>query len=92
LADSGSFDYDFVELLEEAGEAAKTALTVIPIFIDRLQNFPDAQIGALISAIHRCAQHQLPLIVIGTGSTKLPGHLGKIRSYSERLFKFYQIS
>jgi hypothetical protein len=92
LADSGVLDYDFPVLLEEAGKAAKASLTVIPIFIDGLQNFPDPQIAPLLSAIHQCAQCQLPLMVIGTGSLQIRGRLGEIKPYAERLFQFLEIA
>jgi hypothetical protein len=92
LADNGDLEGDFTMLLEESGKAAQADLTAIAIFINGLQNVPDPQIAALLSAIHRCAQRRLPLVVIGAGLPRLRGHLGEIKSYAERLFDFHEIA
>ena len=44
--------------------------------------------AALISALHRCAQLQLPIVVVGAGLPHLRGRMGEAKSYAERLFDF----
>jgi hypothetical protein len=41
--------------------------------------------AALISALHRCAQVQLPVTVVGAGLPQLRGRMGEAKSYAERL-------
>ena len=78
-------------LLEQVGLAAQAAETVVAIYIDELQYVEEAQLAALISALHRCSQAQLPLTVIGAGLPQLRGKMGDAKSYSERLFDFPEI-
>lgn len=49
---------------------------------------PEAQLAALISALHACSQKQLPIALIGAGLPQLVGNVGKAKSYAERLFNF----
>lgn len=55
------------DLLEAAGEAARDRKTSLMLFLDELQYVPEEQFGALISALHRCAQRQLPVTLVGAG-------------------------
>jgi hypothetical protein len=48
-------------------------------------------LSALIVAVHRTTQLNLPLVVVGAGLPQLPGLAGEARSYSERLFEFPEI-
>lgn len=88
LADNGDLEGDLTMLLEQVGRAAQAAGTLVAIFIDELQYVPEPQMAALISALHRCAQLQLPLIVVGAGLPQLRGRMGEAKSYAERLFDF----
>jgi hypothetical protein len=45
----------------------------------------------LISALHRCAQRQLPITLVGAGLPQLVGQTGRAKSYAERLFDFPEI-
>src|SRR5450759_1772468 len=65
LADNGDLEIDLTALLEQAGLAAREAKTVLVLFIDELQYVHEAQMAALISALHRCSQRQLPVTVVG---------------------------
>ena len=91
LADNGDLEGDLTMLLEQVGLAAQAAETVVAIYIDELQYVEEAQLAALISALHRCSQDQLPLTVIGAGLPQLRGKMGDAKSYSERLFDFPEI-
>lgn len=91
LADNGDLEGDLTMLLEQVGRAAKSAGTLLAIYIDELQYVPEPQMAALISALHRCAQLNLPLTVIGAGLPQLRGRMGDAKSYAERLFEFPEI-
>lgn len=88
LADNGDLEGDLTMLLEQVGRAAQAANTLLAIFIDELQYVPEPQMAALISALHRSAQLQLPLVVVGAGLPQLRGRMGEAKSYAERLFDF----
>jgi len=88
LADNGDLEGDLTMLLEQVGKAALAGETLVAIFIDELQYVPEKQMAALISALHRCAQLQLPLVVAGAGLPQLRGRMGEAKSYAERLFDF----
>ncbi len=60
LADAGDLEHDLQSLLEAAGAAARAADTAIAIFVDELQVVPEDQLAALITALHRLSQEQLP--------------------------------
>ena len=91
MADNGDLEGDLTALLEQVGMAAREAKTVLVIFIDELQYVPEAQMAALVSALHRCAQSQLPVTVVGAGLPQLRGRMGEAKSYAERLFDFSDI-
>jgi hypothetical protein len=88
LADNGDLEHDLQALLEAAGEAARGAGTALILFIDELQYVEEDQMAALITAMHRVAQRQLPVMMVGAGLPQLPGRMGRAKSYAERLFDF----
>ena len=88
VADTGDLDYDLSELLQSVGVAAQEKKTAVVLFIDELQYVPEAQLAALISALHACAQKQLPVALVGAGLPQLVANVGKAKSYAERLFNF----
>jgi hypothetical protein len=91
LADNGELEGDLATLLQQVGLAAKAARTAVVIFIDELQYVEEAQLAALISALHRCSQEQLPVTVVGAGLPQLRGRMGAAKSYAERLFDFPEV-
>jgi hypothetical protein len=91
LADNGDLEHDLQALLEAAGAAAQKAGTALAIFIDELQYVEEDQLAALITALHRCAQRRLPVVLVGAGLPQLRGQMGRAKSYSERLFDFPEI-
>lgn len=88
LADNGDLEHDLQALFEQVGLAAKSAGTALVLFIDELQYVPEAQLAALITAIHRTEQRQLPVVLVGAGLPQLRGQMGNAKSYAERLFDF----
>lgn len=91
LADNGDLERDLQVLIEAAGEAAKSGDTALAIFIDELQYVEEEQLAALITALHRAAQRQLPIVLVGAGLPQLRGRMGRAKSYAERLFDFPEI-
>lgn len=61
-------------------------------FLDELQEMDDKVLGPLLTLQHTMGQHSLPFHIIGCGLPNLPGHLTKIRSYAERLFRYRSLS
>jgi len=91
LADTGDMESDLADLLEAVGAAARERDTAVVLFLDELQYVPEAQFAALITALHRCAQRQLPITLVGAGLPQLIGASGRAKSYAERLFAFAAI-
>ena len=91
LADNGDLEHDLQALLEQVGLAAKSASTALALFIDELQYVPEIQLAALITAIHRTEQQQLPVVLVGAGLPQLRGQMGNAKSYAERLFNFPEV-
>ncbi|MDR2220191.1 MAG: ATP-binding protein [Methylobacillus sp.] len=91
LADNGDLEVDLTTLLAQAGLAAQAAGTALILFMDELQYVPEAQLAALVTALHRCAQDTLPVMLVGAGLPQLRGRMGKAKSYAERLFDFPEI-
>jgi hypothetical protein len=56
--------------------------------VDELQYLDEKELSALIMAIHRINQRNLPLILVGAGLPQIVGLTGKSKSYAERLFDF----
>ena len=79
------------ELLEVVGEAAKADGTCVGIFVDELQYVKEDELAALITALHRTSQRQLPVVMLGAGLPQVRGRMGKAKSYAERLFEFPEI-
>jgi hypothetical protein len=91
LADNGDLEHDLQALLEAVGAAAQKAGTALVLFIDELQYVEEDQLAALITALHRCAQRRLPVVLVGAGLPQLRGQRGRAKSYAERLFDFPEI-
>ena len=91
LADNGDLEHDLQALLEEVGHAAQAAETAMVIFIDELQYVQEDELAALITAMHRCAQRRVPVMLVGAGLPQLRGRMGNAKSYAERLFDFPEV-
>src|SRR3989344_4979562 len=91
LADNGDLEHDLQALLEVTGAAAQKAGTALAMFVDELQYVAEDELAALITALHRTAQRNLPVVLVGAGLPQLPGKMGRAKSYAERLFDFPQI-
>ena len=90
-ADSGDIEIDLPNVFEALGEAAKEKNSAIAILIDEIQYLSQKELGAIIMAMHRMQQRQLPVLLLGAGLPVLPGLAGESKSYAERLFAFPDI-
>lgn len=90
-ADSGDLEIDLPNLFVALAEAAEDRKSAIAIFIDEIQYFTQKELGALIMAMHKIQQRQLPLVLLAAGLPILPGLAGDSKSYAERLFNFPDI-
>lgn len=91
VADSGDLEHDLIDLFTEIGRAAREKETAVVLFIDELQYVEEDQFASLITALHKCAQYQLPVALIGAGLPQLVGRAGRAKSYAERLFEYPEI-
>ena len=91
LADNGDLETDLQDLLQAVGEAARADASCVALLIDELQYVEVDQLSALITALHRTAQRQLPVTMIGAGLPQVRGRMGRAKSYAERLFDFPEI-
>lgn len=87
-ADSGDIEIDLPNLFEALGDAAKEKHSAVAILIDEIQYLSHKELSAVIMAMHRMQQRQLPVALLGAGLPVLPGLAGESKSYAERLFAF----
>ena len=90
-ADSGDLEIDLPNLFTAVAEAAEERNSAVAVIIDEIQYFNQKELGALIMAMHKVQQRQLPLVLLGAGLPILPGLAGESKSYAERLFSFPDI-
>ncbi len=90
-ADSGDLHTDLTNLFVAVAEAAQERELVVVLLIDEIQYLDEEGFGALIRAMHRIQQRQLPLAMVGAGLPIVPGLAGDSKSYAERLFSFPNI-
>lgn len=91
VADSGNLEYDLSELFIAIGTAAKAAESGWCLLIDEVQYLKPNELAALIVAMHRINQKQLPVIFFGAGLPQLAGLSGDAKSYAERLFAYPKV-
>jgi len=90
-ADSGDLEIDLPSLFTAVAEAATERGSCVAILIDEIQYLKKKELSALIMAMHKMQQRQLPLVLLGAGLPILPGLAGESKSYAERLFNFPDI-
>lgn len=88
FADSGDLEIDLPQLFVAIGEAASDQNCAIAILVDEIQYLSMKELGALIMAMHKLQQRQLPMLLLAAGLPVLPGLAGESKSYAERLFSF----
>lgn len=88
VSDSGDLEADLSELFVRVGEAAKAANKAWTLLIDEVQYLKSEDLAALIVAIHKVNQKQLPVLFFGAGLPQLAALAGDAKSYAERLFHY----
>lgn len=88
VADSGNLEYDLTDLFVRVGEAAKAAGKAWTLLIDEVQYLSERELAALIVAIHRVNQKQLPVMFFGAGLPQIAALSGEAKSYAERMFDY----
>jgi Cdc6-like AAA superfamily ATPase len=91
VADSGNLTQDLIDLFISLGEAAKDHNKQVCIFIDEVQYLKNDDFSALLSAIHRLNQLELPVLLMVAGLPQIAGLAGEAKSYAERLFHYIRI-
>lgn len=89
--DSGDLGDDLADLFLALGEAVAEDETGSVFLLDEVQFLDRAELEALIAALHRVSQRELPLTLAGAGLPQLPALTGAAKSYAERLFRFPMI-
>lgn len=88
VADSGDLQTDLPQLFVEVALAAQERGKGIALLVDEMQYLQEADLRALIMAMHRLSQENRPFVLVGAGLPSLLGLTGRARSYAERLFNF----
>ena len=70
-ADSGDLEVDLSSLFIAVGEAAEERQSAVAILIDEIQYISSSELNALIMAMHKMQQYQLPIILVGAGLPSL---------------------
>lgn len=88
LADTGDLQYDLPDLFTLIGKAAQAAGKGWILLIDEVQYLSEADLSALIVALHRMSQEGLPVLLVGAGLPQIARLAGEAKSYAERLFQY----
>ncbi|RZS54960.1 ATP-binding protein [Sphaerotilus mobilis] len=88
VADSGDIENDLPELFVRVGEAAKAAGKAWTLLIDEVQYLSGTDLAALIVALHKISQKDLPVLFFGAGLPQVAALSGEAKSYAERVFHF----
>jgi hypothetical protein len=87
-ADEATLAGDLSELFVQLGQAARENGAGVAFLLDEVQFANAAQFRALISALHRATQRNLPITTVAAGLPQIPKLTGEARTYAERLFTF----
>lgn len=90
-ADTGNLNDDLADVFEAVGLAARESDSGVVFLFDEIQFLSKGELEALIGAVHRTVQRELPITFAGAGLPQLPGLAGDAKSYAERLFRFPSI-
>lgn len=90
-ASSGDLSSDLTELLVALGGYASESKVAICFCLDELQYAREEELEALITALHRCNQLGLPVVMFCAGLPIIRKTLGDSKSYGEHLFEFIEI-
>ena len=80
------------ELFVIMGNAAKKSGDCIIFFIDEIQYAKEEELSSIINALHRTGQLRLPITFFVAGLNKILKQFSEIKTYSERMFDFKEIT
>ncbi|MBI1251357.1 MAG: AAA family ATPase [Alphaproteobacteria bacterium] len=85
---TGDLAIDLSDLFVAVGEAARARNVAVVLLIDEVQSLSRPDLSALIMALHKIAQRQLPVLMFAAGLPQLAKLAGDTKSYAERLFDY----
>jgi hypothetical protein len=85
-ADSGELAEDLRDVLTAVGQAAAEAGLGFALIVDEVQNLSRDDYEALIMALHRAKQRNLPVAFVAAGLPLIPTLTAEAKSYAERMF------
>jgi hypothetical protein len=90
-ADSGDLADDLRDVLVAVGQAAAQSDTGFALILDEAQNLSRDDYEALIMALHRVKQKNLPVAFVGAGLPLMPMLGTEAKTYAERMFIYTSI-
>ncbi|MES1198967.1 MAG: ATP-binding protein [Pseudomonadota bacterium] len=87
-AATGDLTIDLTDLFLAIGQAAEKRDAAVVLLIDEIQYLSKTDLSALIMALHKISQRQLPILLFGGGLPQLAKLAGDAKSYAERLFDY----
>lgn len=87
-ADEGTIAHDLSELFLQLGAAAASKKSGVVFLLDEVQFVSEIEYRAVVSALHRATQKNVPVTLAAAGLPQIPRLTGEARSYAERLFTF----
>jgi len=87
-ADEGTIARDLSELFLQLGASAAAKGTGVVFLLDEVQFAREIEYRAVITALHRATQKNVPVTLAAAGLPQIPRLTGEARSYAERLFSF----
>lgn len=88
FADHANLAHDLTDVLLAVGQAAAERNRGVVLLFDEVQFLSKAQLEAIIEALHKMVQRQLPVTLVGAGLPQIAELAGDAKSYAERLFNF----
>jgi hypothetical protein len=87
-ADEGTITGDLSQLFLQLGGAAANKRSGVVFLLDEVQFVSEVEYRAVVSALHRATQKNVPITLAAAGLPQIPRLTGEARSYAERLFTF----
>lgn len=88
---TGVLSDDLTDMFVSMGRTAVKSQKVICFFIDEIHYMKENEMEALVNALHRVNQLRLSIMIFGAGLPKVLRILGEVKSYSERLFQYFEV-
>lgn len=92
FADHQNLAADLTDVFIALGQAAHEHRRGVVLLFDEVQFLSRRQLEALIEALHKMVQRELPVTLVGAGLPQIAELAGDAKSYAERLFKFPAIT